>query len=330
MAFEVFHSAEEWVARFGKPRRAAAVTIGNFDGVHRGHQEILQAVRETAARNHWLPAVLTFFPHPLRVLRPAEAPPLLMTLDQRLAAIEAAGIEAVFVLTFDAALSRFSPEDFVQDLLLDTMNARAVLVGANFRFGHRQAGNAQTLTELGKARGFEVQVVPFVAEAGVTVSSTVIRDAIRSGRVEIARRMLGRPFALEGEIGPGTGQGRKLVVPTLNLNTPQELLPKAGVYATEAVVRGKTYHAATNVGVRPTFQGHQLAIESHLLGFNDTLANGKMEVLFWARLRDEQKFSGPEALREQVLQDIREAQEFFENRQVTTGEPRSLPSTGNR
>jgi len=318
MPFEVLRSAEEWTARFGEPRRPSVVTIGNFDGVHRGHQEILRGVWDLAAETGRIPSVLTFSPHPVRVLRPAEAPSLLMTLDQRLAAIQELGIEAVLVLRFDTEMANVSPEDFVRRFLLETMNARAVLVGANFRFGHRQAGDTQLLGELGASRGFEVRVVPPVIDDGVVVSSTAIRNALRDGRVEEARQMLGRPFSLEGEIGPGTGQGRKLVVPTLNLTTPQEMLPKTGVYATEAIVQGKSYRAATNVGVRPTFDGTRMAIESHLLGFSDSLTSGKMEVRFWARLRDERKFPGPEALREQVLQDIEQAREYFRGSRLDT------------
>ena len=318
MPFEVLRSAEEWTARFGEPRRPAVVTIGNFDGVHRGHQEILRGVRELAVQTGRIPSVLTFSPHPVRVLRPAEAPSLLMTLDQRLAAIQELGIEAVLVLRFDTEMANVSPEDFVRRFLLETMNARAVLVGANFRFGHRQAGDTMLLTRLGKNGGIEVRVVPPVIDDGVVVSSTAIRNALRDGRVEDARQMLGRPFSLQGEIGPGTGQGRKLVVPTLNLTTPQEMLPKTGVYATEAIVQGKSYRAATNVGVRPTFDGTRMAIESHLLGFSDSLTSGKMEVRFWARLRDERKFPGPEALREQVLRDIEQAREYFRGSRLDT------------
>ncbi len=318
MPFEVLRSAEEWTARLGRPRRPSVVTIGNFDGVHRGHQEILRGVRELAAQTGRLPALLTFSPHPVRVLRPAEAPSLLMTLDQRLAAIQELGIEAVLVLNFDTELANVSPEDFVRRFLLETMNASAILVGANFRFGRRQAGDTQLLAELGASRGFEVRVVPPVIADGATVSSTAVRRALGEGSVEQARQMLGRPFSLEGEIVPGTGQGRKLVVPTLNLTTPQEMLPKNGVYATEAIVLGKSYRAATNVGMRPTFDGTRMAIESHLLGFSESLTSGKMEVRFWARLRDERKFPGPEALREQVLRDIDQAKEYFRGSRLDT------------
>jgi riboflavin kinase/FMN adenylyltransferase len=312
MALAVVHSPEEWVARFGNPRRRSAVTIGNFDGVHLGHQQILHSVLDRARRTDALAAVLTFYPHPARVLRPAEAPALLETLDQRLAAIGAAGIDAVLVTRFDTELANVAPEDFALRFLLDTMAAQTILVGGNFRFGHRGAGDMKLLGELGKRWGFAVEIVPPVVDNGAVVSSTAIRTAIRDGRVDEARRMLGRAYALEGEIRTGTGQGRKLVVPTLNLATVQEVLPKNGVYATEAIVAGKTYRAATNVGMRPTFDGARITIESFLFDFSDSLTSGKLEVRFWHRLRDERKFSGPAELREQVLKDIDQAKEYFQ------------------
>ncbi len=311
MPLTVVRSAEEWIARFGNPRTRAVVTIGNFDGVHLGHQQILRTVLDRARRADALAAVLTFYPHPARVLRPAEAPALLETLEQRLAAIEAAGIDAALVMRFDVALANVTPEDFVRRFLLDAMAAQAVLVGRNFRFGHRGAGDVKLLGELGHRWGFTVEGVPPVIENGVVVSSTAIRSAVREGRVDNARQMQGRPYALEGEIRTGTGQGRKLVVPTLNLATDQEVIPNMGVYATEAVVAGKTYRAATNVGMRPTFDGARITIESYLFDFNENLTGGKLEVRFWQRLRDERKFSGPAELREQVLKDIERAKEYF-------------------
>jgi riboflavin kinase / FMN adenylyltransferase len=311
MGMAVLRSAAEWSARFGAPRRSAVLTIGNFDGCHLGHQKILRDVAERARWGDALAAVLTFFPHPARVLRPAEAPALLETLEQRLAAIDSCGIDAALVLPFDRELASMSAEDFVRRILVDTMAAQAVLVGGNFRFGHGGAGDVKLLIELGARRGFTAEVVPPVSENGVVISSTAIRAAIREGRVEDARRMLGRPYALAGEIRTGTGQGRKLVVPTLNLATEQEVLPKNGVYATEATVAGKTYRAATNVGMRPTFDGARITIESHLFDFDQMLTGGALEVRFWQRLRDERKFSGPVELRKQVLLDIDEARRFL-------------------
>jgi riboflavin kinase / FMN adenylyltransferase len=314
----VFSSADEWVERLGENRSETVLTIGNFDGVHVGHQEILREVVERAAaadsrgaQKELLPAVLTFYPHPARVLRPQQAPSLLETIPLRLADFAAMGIGASLVLKFDADLAQESAEDFVKKYLVDTVCARAVLVGAGFRFGHKQLGDVELLRELGRRWRFEVVIVAPVIDGGDVVSSTAIREAVRGGRVEDARRMLGRPFALVGEIRPGTGQGRKLVVPTLNLTTEQETLPKTGVYVTETVLSGGTYRSVTNVGVRPTFDGKRLAIESHLFDFAEALTAGLMKVRFLQRIRDEQKFSGPEALRDQVLKDIERAKESF-------------------
>lgn len=317
MALATAYSAEEWVTRFGAARKPAVVTIGNFDGVHLGHQQILRGVFERARRADMLAAVLTFYPHPARVLRPDAAPALLSTLLQRLAAFEAAGIDAALVARFDAELAKLSAGEFVQRYLVETMRAKAILVGGNFRFGHRQAGDVRLLSEMGSECGFGVEIIAPVIVDGTIVSSTAIREAVREGRMENAARLLGGPFPLEGEIRPGTGQGRKLVVPTLNLATEQECLPKMGVYATETVVEGKAYRSATNVGVRPTFDGTRLAIESHLLDFSRQLTGGRMEVRFWTRLRDEQKFAEPEALRNQVLKDIEQAREFFRSSPIT-------------
>jgi riboflavin kinase / FMN adenylyltransferase len=310
MALAKFNSAEEWIARLGESRKPTVMTIGNFDGVHHGHQKILAGVVERARAENATPAVLTFFPHPARVLRPSQAPPLLMTLEQRLAAIEAAGIEAALVLRFDTELAKVTAEDFVKRFVVDTLRARAVMVGGNFRFGNRQAGDVKLLGELGRRWGFGEHIVPPVEIDGVIVSSSAVRLALGEGKVEEAARLLGRPFALAGEIRPGMGQGRKLVVPTLNLVTEQECLPKIGVYVTETVVEGKSYRAATNVGVRPTFDGGRVAVESHLFDFSRNLTDGPMEVRFLKRLRDERKFAGPAELREQVLKDIVQAKGY--------------------
>lgn len=311
MPFEKFFSAEEWAARFPTGSRQTVLAVGNFDGLHLGHRQILGRILDRAQQDDCLCAVLTFYPHPAQVLRPADAPPLLMTLDQRLAAVAAMGLDAALVIRFDAAFAKISPEDFIRRYAVDTMRARLVAVGANFRFGHRQAGDVATLAVLGKRWSFDVEsIAPVVAE-GVVVSSTAIRNYLREGQVEKATRMLGRPYALEGEIRTGTGMGRKFVVPTLNLSTEQELLPKLGVYATEVTVGGNTYRAATNVGNRPTFDGLHVTIESHLLDFSENLTSGAMTVRFLARLRNEMKFSGPEALRQQILSDIDNVKRYF-------------------
>jgi riboflavin kinase / FMN adenylyltransferase len=283
------------------------VTISPPNGVHLGHQAILRETASLGTGPDSMSVALTFFPHPTKFLRPSNAPPMLMTLEQRLAAIEKLRIHATLVLRFDEYLARLSPQEFVKKYLKQTLRTWNVIYGDNFRFGHQKAGDAQTLYDM----GIDIHPCPPVKIDGVVVSSSVIRQFLGEGRVKDAARSLGRPFVLAGEIRPGTGQGRKLVVPTLNLATEQECLPKNGVYATETVVSGKTYRSATNIGVRPTFDGQRLAIESHLFDFSENLTSGAMEVRFWKRLRDEKKFSGPEALRDQVLRDINEAQAYF-------------------
>jgi riboflavin kinase/FMN adenylyltransferase len=268
-------------------------------------------VLEHARGTNCLAAVLTFYPHPTKILRPAEASPLLMTLNQRLAAIAAMGLDAALVIRFEAEFAKISPEDFVRHHVVETMRARFVAVGANFRFGHRQAGDVSTLADLGKRSGFDVESIAPIVVDSVVVSSTVIRKYVREGDVEAAARMLGRPYALEGEIRPGTGMGRKLVVPTLNLATEQELLPRLGVYATEVSMNGKNYRAATNVGTRPTFDGAHVTVESYLLEFSENLSSGPMTVRFVSRLREEMKFSSPEALKHQILVDIEQVKRYF-------------------
>jgi len=310
MPCAVFHSPGEWRARYGPARGATTLTIGNFDGVHIGHQKILRGVVEHARATSTVAAAVTFDPLPLKVLRPADAPPQICTLPQRLAQLDRAGLDAVLVLRFDLELSRYSPQDFIR-ILLDQLSMRAILVGENFRFGHRQLGDVALLSRLGRQHGFHVGVVPPVFCRREVVSSTAIRTHIRAGRVARAARLLGRPFVLTGHVRPGTGTGARLVFPTLNLAPEQELLPAMGVYATETRLGSRTYRSATNVGVRPTFNGQTLAVESHLFEFSEMVTAGPMEVHFWQRLRDERKFPSPDALRSQISLDLTRARRFF-------------------
>jgi riboflavin kinase/FMN adenylyltransferase len=318
MPFLIFNSAEEWTSRFGDEGRTA-VTVGNFDGLHLGHQKILQSVRERAHAARQRAAVITFDPHPMCVLRPESAPPMIQTLAQRLDGFAQMGLDAALVLRFDRALSQVTPEDFMERILVRCIRAGCILVGSNFRFGHRGAGDVRLLGEFGRHNGFEVEVVPPVEVNGQVVSSTGVRSAVASGDVAGAISLLGRAFSLSGEIRAGAGRGRTILFPTLNLVPEQELRPKLGVYATESVVGGKTYASVTNVGTRPTFDGTGVTVESHLLAFNENLATGRMEVKFCARIRDERKFSGPDALREQIARDVEEARSFFSERAVAGG-----------
>lgn len=313
MALARLNSAAEWIKRYGADRPQTVVAIGNFDGVHLGHQKILRGVldRARSGGDGLLATVLTFYPHPARVLRPKTAPALLATLEQRLAAFEAFGLDAALVLRFDEGLSKVGAQEFARGFLAETLRAKTVLVGDNFRFGHMQSGDVKLLGAIGAECGFEVCAVEPVKADGEVVSSTVIRKALGEGRMEDAAKFLGRPFSLEGRIYQGTGIGSKKVVPTLNLMTKQQMLPRNGVYATDVLLRGELFPSVTNVGVRPTFNGTHLAIESHLFDFNKQFTWGGMEVRFRTRLREEQKFTSVDALREQVLRDIERAKEYF-------------------
>lgn len=313
MPFFVCKTVEEWASHFADAKRAA-VSVGTFDGLHVGHQKILQSVRERARATGQRAAVVTFDPHPMRVLHPERAPQMIQTLSQRLAGFEQIGLDAALVLRFDRALSLVSPEEFIERILVGGLRAGDILVGDNFRFGHRGAGDVRLLSEFGKRDGFGVEVIPPVEVAGQIVSSTAIRGAVAGGNVAAAIPLLGRAFSLTGEIGAGAGRGRTILFPTLNLAPEQELLPKLGVYATECSVGGKLYSSVTNVGTRPTFNGAGVTVESHLFGFGENLAGGRMEVRFHTRIRDEQKFSGADALRAQIALDIEAARKFFSER----------------
>ncbi len=310
MGMAVLHSTEEWAARFGAGARAA-ISVGNFDGLHLGHRKILKLLVERARANGQRSVAITFDPHPLRVLRPEIAPAMIQTMEQRLAGMEEMGLDAALVLRFDRVLSQVSPEEFMDRILVRGLSAGTILVGENFCFGYRGAGNVKLLGEYGKTHGFAVEIVAPVEVEGRVVSSTSVRNAILSGNVGEAFSLLGRAFSLTGEILAGAGRGRTILVPTLNLVPEQELLPKLGVYATESVVGGMKYFSITNVGTRPTFDGRGVTVESHLFEFGEMVTGGRMEVRFCARIRDERKFAGAEELREQIGRDIATAREYF-------------------
>lgn len=301
----VFHSLSGAPADFGP----SVVTIGNFDGVHAGHREILRRVAAIGRERGLTPAVLTFDPHPARVLAPERAPKLITTVGQRLRRLEAAGAEAVLLAPFSPAMAKLTPEEFARTALAGTLHARVVIVGEDFRFGHRQAGDIGTLRALGERLGFTVEPALAVMRRGERVSSTAIRKLVEAGRVSRACRLLCEPFALEGPVVKGHGIGRRETVPTLNLEPENELLPATGVYATETRDAGETsagrrrWRSVTNVGYRPTFGGRELSCETFLLDPFDGEAPPRIEVRFLRFLREERKFGEPALLRAQILKD---------------------------
>jgi phosphoribosyl 1,2-cyclic phosphate phosphodiesterase len=308
-----FATPEAWSSRYASTGRGSVLAIGNFDGIHLGHQAILRAAVRRAQETNDVATALTFDPPPLKVLRPESAPLRISTNAQRMDWFGLLGLEAAVVLPFTMELARLSPEDFVDEILVRGLHVRAVLVGENFRFGHRQAGDVKLLRELGMRHGFEVVIIPPVIYKGEVLSSTAIRREIAAGEVTHASLLLGRPFALTGKVVSGTGTGRRFTFPTLNLVPEQELLPARGVYVTRTLLEGdaKSHRSVTNIGTRPTFNGSALSIETHLLDHSAEIDAKCIEVRFWKRLREEKKFSGAEELRVQIARDIRDANRFF-------------------
>jgi len=302
----VFRSPAEVPPGFGP----SIVTIGNFDGVHAGHRQIMRRVVELAREKRCVPTVLTFDPHPAKVLAPDRAPRLLMTMEQRLRGMEAEGIEGVLVIPFSAEFARLTPEAFVENDLVKALHIRMVLVGDDFRFGYKQTGTLDTLRELGRQFGFTLEPVQGIERRGRRVSSTMIRTLVVEGRVSRACRLLGSPFALYGRVVKGQGIGSRETVPTLNLETANEVLPRTGVYVTRTWEarpgsnKNRIWNSITNEGFRPTFAGEGLTVERFLLDRLEGETPDYIEVGFLRFVREERKFETAEALKSQILRDI--------------------------
>jgi riboflavin kinase/FMN adenylyltransferase len=305
----IYRSLADTPADFGP----CAITIGNFDGVHAGHRKILRRVAAMAREEGWKAAALTFDPHPAKLLAPASAPRLLTTLDQRARMMLAEGIDEILILPFTREIAALGPEDFVREILADKLNARAVLVGANFRFGKRTAGDAATLEELGPRYSFETEIIDAVVWRKRMISSSEIRRLIEAGDVSVACRMLSRPHSLQGAVVHGEGVGSKQTVPTLNLDTSGEVIPRDGVYVTRTreVGSSREWPSITNIGNRPTFNGRQRTIETYLLSALDGATPANISVEFLRRVREERKFENAEALKAQILRDVGRANAYF-------------------
>jgi riboflavin kinase / FMN adenylyltransferase len=289
------------------------LALGNFDGLHRGHIKIIERVKRRANERGATSVVMTFDPHPPRVVRPDKAPPLLMTKAQRLEAIAQAGIDGTAVVRFTHELSQWDPETFVRTVLVDWLRVAEVWVGANFLFGRERAGNFSLLRSLGARYGFKAEKIDPVRYKEFVVSSTRIRRLVGEGRVDEAGALLGHPYAIDGTIVRGAERGRTLGFPTANLQTDNELVPPNGVYATTVGIDGVNRPAITNIGVRPTF-GDVVApvIETHILAFDRDLYGASVRLGFVQRLRDERPFEGVDALRAQIAADIDRARALFE------------------
>jgi riboflavin kinase/FMN adenylyltransferase len=290
----------------------AVVTIGNFDGVHRGHLALVSRARSEAAQRGVETVALTFDPHPAAVLRPEAVPAALQSLEQRVATLRAIGCDRVEVVTFDAAFAAQEPERFVEELLVGRLGAQAVVVGEGFRFGVGASGDVELLRSMGAAHGFSVHPVPLVRTDDGVVSSSVLRALLAAGDLDAVARGLGRAYTLVGEVVHGDGRGRTIGVPTANVALGEgRALPADGVYACWASTEGAPRSpAVVNVGLRPTFDGTSRTVEAHLL-VDDApdLYGQRLELTFVARIRGEERFDGPEALVARIRQDIAAARE---------------------
>jgi riboflavin kinase/FMN adenylyltransferase len=283
----------------------ATVTIGFFDGVHRGHQAVLRRTVDVARRDGLASIAITFDRHPREVLTPGAEPPLLTTLDRKAALIRELGVDTLLVIEFTVDFSRWPHQDFVRMILAEGVHARHAVVGSNFTFGYKAMGNLNVLTELGAAQGFSVEGVSLLAIDGRPVSSSSIRQSLTNGDLDWPTAALGRRYVLDGVVTTGAGRGRGLGFPTANLEVPPRmLLPSEGVYAGRASVDGGTYPAAINVGTNPTFGGEPLHAEAFLLDFDGDLIGQPMALEFWERLRDEARFDSPEDLARQIKDDV--------------------------
>ena len=289
----------------------SVVVIGNFDGVHLGHQAVLRQARALADARGLRCVVLTFDPHPSEVLGRG-APPLLTTLARRIELLRKHGATDVAVEPFTIELSSWSPERFAKELLADRLGSRVVVVGNNFRFGNKRAGDFDTLTALGASCGFEALAAEIAGDAEGPFSSTRVRDAVAVGDVERAARILGRPHALSGVVEHGDGRGRTIGYPTANLGGVEEMLPEHGVYAVRVKREGAgTGTGVMNIGVRPTVDGRALRIEVHLFDLDEDLYGETLRVDLVARLRGEQKFAGIDELRAQIARDAENARKIL-------------------
>jgi len=310
----IFRSLQEIPAGFGP----TALAIGNFDGVHLGHREILSSVVADARARNALAAAVTFEPHPEQFLRPDRAPQLITPLDERLRLLSATGLDAVVVLHFDAALARLAPREFVERVLVAALSAKSIHEGLNFRFGRGAAAGVVELTALGREFGFQVNAHQAVDVRGLEVSSSAIRALVCAGDTRRARWMLGRPFTVLSTQARGRGVGSKLLVPTVNLAEYNDLLPAIGVYVTRLKIAGRAFEAVTNVGNRPTFEGAGFGVETHILNFEpvELGEDTPLELEFLLRLRGERKFPSPEALKAQIMKDVARAKRYFRLKQL--------------
>jgi riboflavin kinase/FMN adenylyltransferase len=294
-----------------KPFTRGVITIGNFDGVHIGHQALFHEVIERAEAVSGTSMAMTFEPHPLRLLKKENRPPLITLYEQKVELISKTGLDVLVVIPFTPEFASTGARDFVEGFLLKRLGVRVLVAGPDYSFGRGREGTVEYLRDLSKELGFELVVVPWIAAigpAGERISSTRVRELVMDGDMEQARRLLGRYYQVRGTVARGRDRGGRLLgFPTANLVLQDELCPKQGVYATTVEWSGSLYPSVANIGYSPTFDDNQFTVEVHVLDFSENLYDAKIKVNFIERLRGEHKFSGIGELKEQIAKDIQKA-----------------------
>jgi riboflavin kinase/FMN adenylyltransferase len=294
-------------------QRPTVLTLGVFDGLHLGHQLIMKTVAERARAIGAVPTVITFDPHPRAVLHPESAPPLLQTFDQKIEALGILGIEQTIIIRFTEEFARIHAEEFLRDVIGERLQAREVYLGRGFAFGHDREGNIELLKRVSDELGFHADEVPEVRLRGQRISSSRVRQMLAAGKVNLARRMLGRPYGVEGQVVRGDERGHQLGFPTANLAPQNRVIPADGVYVTATLIEHEWRRSVTNIGTRPTFEdGHNRLVETHVMNWAGDLYGDVVRVRFLHRLRAEKKFASVDELRTQIERDIARAHRYFE------------------
>jgi riboflavin kinase/FMN adenylyltransferase len=293
--------------------RPTVVTLGVFDGLHLGHQLIVRTVVGRARAAGAVPTVVTFDPHPRAVLHPESAPPLLQTFDQKMEALSLLGVEQAIVVRFTEEFARVRAEEFLRDVVGERLQAREVYLGRGFAFGHNREGGIELLQGVSRKLGFHADEVPEVRLRGSRISSSRVRALLSEGRVNLARRMLGRPYGVEGRVVRGAQRGRTLGFPTANLHPQNRVIPRGGVYVTATLIGRQWRRSVTNIGTRPTFDGDaEPSVETYVMDWAGDLYGDVVRVRFLHRLRDERKFASLEELKTQIDRDSARARRYFE------------------
>ena len=304
----LFHGTEN--AAIARP---TVLTLGVFDGLHLGHQLIMKTVVERAHAASAVPTVITFEPHPREVLHPDSAPPLLQTFDQKIEALGVLGIEQTIVIHFDKAFSQIRAEDFLREVVMQRLHAKEVYLGRGFAFGHNREGNIDLLRNVSGRLGFVADEVKEVRLHGQRVSSSRIRELLLKGQVNLARRMLGRPYGVEGPVVHGAERGAQIGFPTANIHPHNRVIPRGGVYVTATLIEGQWRRSVTNIGTRPTFEsGSASSVETYVMDWSGDLYDDVVRVRFLHRLRAEKKFGSIDELKAQIGRDVARAGRYFE------------------